>query len=49
MDEERDHIVAAYRRLIEAWNRRDADGFAAAFTDTGSTIGFDGSQMNGRT
>jgi uncharacterized protein (TIGR02246 family) len=49
MDDERDHIVAAYRRLLELWNQRDADGFAAAFTDNGSSIGFDGSQMNGRT
>ena len=49
MDDERDHIVAAYRRLLEAWNRRDAQAFAAAFTDTGSSVGFDGSQMNGRT
>ena len=37
-----------YQQLLEAWNRRDADGFAAAFTDDGSCIGFDGSMMNGR-
>jgi uncharacterized protein (TIGR02246 family) len=49
MDDERDHIVAAYRRVIEAWNQRDADRFGAAFTDDGSSVGFDGSQMNGRT
>ena len=49
MDDERDHIVAAYRRLLEAWNQRDPDRFAAAFTGDGSSVGFDGSQMNGRT
>ena len=49
MDDEREHIVAAYRRLLEAWNQRDADRFAAAFTGDGSSVGFDGSQMNGRT
>jgi uncharacterized protein (TIGR02246 family) len=49
MEDERDHIVAAYRRLLEAWNQRDAQAFAAAFTDNGSSVGFDGSQMNGRT
>jgi uncharacterized protein (TIGR02246 family) len=35
--------------LLEAWNRRDPDSFASLFTETGSVIGFDGSQMNGRT
>jgi uncharacterized protein (TIGR02246 family) len=48
MDDERGHIVAAYRRLIEAWNTRNADAFAARFTGDGSSIGFDGSQLNGR-
>src|SRR6185295_16624463 len=40
--------LAIYRQLIEAWNRRDADGFAAVFTEDGSCVGFDGSMMNGR-
>ena len=40
--------LAVYRQLLEAWNRRDADDFAAAFTEDGSCVGFDGSMMNGR-
>lgn len=39
--------VAVYHRLLDAWNRRDADAFAALFTADGSSVGFDGSQMNG--
>jgi len=42
-------VVALYTRLLEAWNRRDASGFAAQFADDGSTVGFDGSQLDGRT
>jgi uncharacterized protein (TIGR02246 family) len=40
-------VLALYTRLLEAWNRRDADAFAALFTTDGSVVGFDGSQMNG--
>jgi uncharacterized protein (TIGR02246 family) len=42
-------IIPLYQRMLDAWNRRDADGFAALFTDDCSIVGFDGSQMNGRT
>src|SRR5205085_6181958 len=45
---ERDRVLALYRQLLEAWNKRDADGFAAAFAEDGSSVGFDGSPMNGR-
>ena len=41
-------VVDTYERLLEAWNRRDADAFAALFAEDGSSVGFDGSQMNGR-
>ena len=44
----REEVIALYTRLLEAWNRRDADAYAALFTETGSVVGFDGSQMNGR-
>jgi uncharacterized protein (TIGR02246 family) len=40
-------VVALYTRLLDAWNRRDADAFAVLFTSDGSVVGFDGSQMNG--
>jgi len=44
----RKQAVPLYTRLLEAWNRRDSDAFASLFTETGSVVGFDGSQMNGR-
>jgi uncharacterized protein (TIGR02246 family) len=37
-----------YWTLLERWNARDASGFAALFEDEGHTIGFDGSEMHGR-
>jgi len=40
--------IGLYRRLLEAWNRRNAADFAALFAPDGNTVGFDGSQMNGR-
>jgi uncharacterized protein (TIGR02246 family) len=43
-----ERIVALYARMLEAWNRRDADGFTQLFADNCSIVGFDGSQMNGR-
>jgi uncharacterized protein (TIGR02246 family) len=43
-----EHIIALYTRMLEAWNRRDADGFSELFTDECTVVGFDGSQMNGR-
>ena len=44
----RKQVVPLYTRLLEAWNRRGSDAFASLFTETGSVVGFDGSQMNGR-
>ncbi len=46
---EEHEVVSIYTQLLEAWNRRDASAFADLFTDDGSSVGFDGSQMNGRT
>ena len=40
--------VELYTHLLGAWNRRDPESFAALFTATGSAVGFDGAQMNGR-
>src|SRR5712691_7999382 len=39
---------ALYRELLDAWNKRDADAFAALFALDGDVVGFDGSQMSGR-
>src|SRR5262249_51250841 len=41
-------VRALHRELLERWNRRDAAGLAALFTDDGNLVGFDGSQVNGR-
>lgn len=41
-------VRAVYARLLEAWNRRDAEDFAALFTEDGAVVGFDGSQVSGR-
>jgi uncharacterized protein (TIGR02246 family) len=37
-----------YRQLLQAWNQRDAQKFAALYEEDGNQIGFDGSQINGR-
>lgn len=37
-----------YRQLLDGWNRRSANAFAASFTPDGVSIGFDGSQMIGQ-
>jgi uncharacterized protein (TIGR02246 family) len=41
-------VMALYRRLLDAWNARDASAYAACFEDEGHVIGFDGSTMDGR-
>jgi uncharacterized protein (TIGR02246 family) len=41
--------AALYRHLLDSWNQRDAEVFAACFADDGHSIGFDGSPMTGRT
>ena len=40
-------IYDLYRQLLEAWNNQDAHAFASTFTEDGSSIGYDGSPMNG--
>ena len=41
-------VRTLYRELLDGWNKRNADAFAAPFTEDGAVIGFDGSQMTGR-
>jgi uncharacterized protein (TIGR02246 family) len=36
-----------YARLLESWNRRDAEGYATLFAEDAALIGFDGSQAAG--
>jgi len=40
--------ITVYTRLLEAWNDRNAQAFAALFAEGGVAIGFDGSEMRGR-
>jgi uncharacterized protein (TIGR02246 family) len=41
-------VETLYRQLLEAWNRQDAQSYAALFSGDANVIGFDGSQMDGR-
>lgn len=41
-------VRALFQKLLDSWNKRNADAFAASFADDGHVIGFDGSQMAGR-
>ncbi len=44
----RERVLSLYQQLLGAWNRRNADEFAAAFAEDGNAVGFDGSPLNGR-
>ncbi len=41
-------LRALHKKLLDCWNRRKADEFAALFAEDGNLVGFDGSQVNGR-
>jgi uncharacterized protein (TIGR02246 family) len=41
-------IRELYWQLLDSWNQRNAIGFAALFEEDGSQVGFDGSQIDGR-
>ena len=40
-------ITTLYHELLDAWNRRSAEGLAARFSPEGFMVGFDGSTMDG--
>jgi uncharacterized protein (TIGR02246 family) len=42
-----DEVAALHRRILDAWNHRDADGLAALFAPAGNLVGFDGSSIDG--
>jgi uncharacterized protein (TIGR02246 family) len=49
MGSDLDHELSAlYESVLDGWNARDADAFAAGFADDGVVVGFDGSQHIGR-
>jgi uncharacterized protein (TIGR02246 family) len=41
-------IENLHRELLTAWNLQDAKGMASLFADDGNVVGFDGSQIDGR-
>jgi len=41
-------IETLHRELLTFWNDQNAAGMASLFTEDANVIGFDGSQMNGR-
>ncbi|MEH7074422.1 SgcJ/EcaC family oxidoreductase [Neobacillus drentensis] len=45
---ESNDVHAVYKKLIDAWNERSAEGMANLFIEDGESIGFDGSQSLGR-
>ena len=45
---EESRVRQLYQELLNHWNNKNADGMANLFIEDGNVIGFDGSQMNGR-
>ena len=41
-------VVSLYQNVLDCWNRRAADEFGARFAENGNLVGFDGSQVDGR-
>lgn len=41
-------VCALYEQMLNGWNQRDGDAFAAPFAEEGEVVGFDGSQVAGR-
>jgi uncharacterized protein (TIGR02246 family) len=48
MNSDSKEVQAVYKKLLDAWNDRSAEGMAELFADDGENIGFDGSQSIGR-
>jgi uncharacterized protein (TIGR02246 family) len=46
-DDDRAAVESLYRKLLSAWNERNAAGFAALVATDGTVVGFDGSQLDG--
>jgi uncharacterized protein (TIGR02246 family) len=41
-------VAALYEALIDGWNNKNGEAFAAPFAEDGAVIGFDGSEQRGR-
>ncbi|MBT2724778.1 SgcJ/EcaC family oxidoreductase [Bacillus sp. ISL-46] len=48
MNSDSKEVQAVYKKLLDAWNDRSAEGMAELFAGDGENIGFDGSQSIGR-
>ena len=46
---EQSRVLMLYEAVLRAWNERNSRDFSALFLPEGNCIGFDGSQMDGRT
>lgn len=44
----KNEIKALYQKMIDGWNNRSAHDMAGHFTESGESIGFDGSLMSGQ-
>jgi len=47
-DQDVTEIAAIPARMATSWNRGDADGFAAPFTETADFVAFEGTHLGGR-
>lgn len=45
---EETEVRMLYQQLLNAWNERNAKAFAALYEENGNQIGFDGSQVDGK-
>ena len=41
-------IRSLYQRLLDSWNRKSGRDFASLFLEDGETVGFDGSDLVGK-
>ena len=46
--EEENKVLLLYQQLLLLWNKRSASGMAGLFAIDGTSIGFDGSVLNGQ-
>jgi uncharacterized protein (TIGR02246 family) len=49
VQEEKENLLQLYQELLSCWNNSDALGYANHFEENACVVGFDGSQLNGRT
>jgi uncharacterized protein (TIGR02246 family) len=45
---DKNEIENLHKQLLTFWNQQDAKGISSLFADDGNVVGFDGSQIDGR-